>query len=130
MPQLPCRVEGAVVEGLQLARSTGFPTANLSLLAFPNIEHGVYAAWTKIGTSDVCIPSVVFFGITYSIRHASERFEVHLLDGNRELYGSSLAVELVHFIRHNKHFSKAEDLQMAIEKDVADAKLFFTRVCV
>ncbi len=126
MPQLSCLVTGTVIRGFRFARTTGFPTANLSLASFPNLGHGVYAAYARIGEREERFPSVVFFGVPYSIEQASERFEVHLLDEHRELYGASLSVELLHLLRRNKRFSSAEELQDAIEKDIAETRLFFS----
>jgi hypothetical protein len=53
-------LEGVVVEGQQLARNLGFPTANVELDA-PQPRFGSYAAWTRLADGRV-IPGVANVG--------------------------------------------------------------------
>ncbi|MBI4253264.1 riboflavin kinase [Candidatus Uhrbacteria bacterium] len=120
------RIQGTVEQGSAQARRSGYPTANLALLELPDIPEGIYCAWTAIDEEVKRIPSVVFYGIPHSLPRAVEpRFEVHLFEQNRDLYGKTLNVELCVFIRENKKFEDFESLQEAIQDDIKKAKEYF-----
>ncbi len=127
-------VTGTVVQGQQLGRTIGFPTANLELpknkfLPCP----GVYAVRV------FCIddPTTILNGCwgamnighrpTISGRNLS--VEVHLLDWSGDLYGKKLQVHLEKFLRPEEKFSSLDALKIQIRLDCAGARTFLSTKC-
>ena len=119
----PYRIKGKVVEGEQRGRTIGFPTANLSLLqpyALP--RQGVYAVY--VHHQGRLFPGVINIG-TKPTFHQTEKMvtlEVHLLDFNGNLYGETLSVDFIRFLRQERAFASVKELCHQIEQDVHLAK--------
>lgn len=119
----PFAVAGAVEQGQHLARTLGFPTANVKVTqpaALP--PFGVYeAAVTADGT---CYRGVANLGIRPTIDEAEKvvRLETHLLDFAGDLYGRHLTVELTRFIRPERRFASVEALRAQMAADVASVR--------
>ena len=119
-------VRGRVERGYAQAGKQGYPTANLKSENLADIPHGIYCGWTQIGPEEKRIPSIIFYGIPYSLPGVTvPRFEVHLFSGQYDLYEKELTVEITAFMRANQKFDRGEDLQKAIEDDVEKARGYF-----
>lgn len=115
----PFAVAGVVEQGQHLARTLGFPTANVRVAqpaALP--PFGVYEA-------EVCVDgtryrAVANLGIRPTIDEAEKRvrLETHLLDFAGDLYGRHLTFELVRFLRPEHRFASVEELRTRIAADV------------
>lgn len=119
----PYRIKGKVVEGEQRGRTIGFPTANLSLL-HPYVlpRQGVYAVYVHHKGSR--FPGVINIGTkpTFHKSKSSVTLEVHLLDFHGDLYGETLSVDFIRFLREERSFPSIEELIRQIEQDVHLAK--------
>ena len=75
--------------------------------------------WTGI-----CIRAVVNIGSrpTFYEKPSQSTIEVHLLDFNRDIYGSQLRLNFIGRIRDEIRFNSADDLMMQIRKDISDSK--------
>lgn len=108
-----------VVHGDGRGNSLGFPTVNTSF-SFDAIKKGVYA-------STLTVEEKVFGSIT-NIGHCPtfEKRELHaetfILDANENLYGKTVVLRLLSFIREERAFSDAQDLKEQIKLDVQKAK--------
>lgn len=119
----PFAVAGVVEQGQHLARTLGFPTANVRVAqpaALP--PFGVYAA-------EVCVDgtryrAVANLGVRPTIDEAEKpvRLETHLLDFAGDLYGRHLTFELVRFLRPERRFASVEELRGQIAADVASVR--------
>jgi riboflavin kinase / FMN adenylyltransferase len=125
----PYSVTGQVVQGQQLGRTLGFPTANLALppdKLLPRL--GVYyvrvsgPAWT--GTQ----PGVMNLGYRPTVDGKQLSVEVHLLNWSGDLYGQSLTVQLLQFLRSEQPFSNLEALRLQIQADCAAARTLALRL--
>jgi riboflavin kinase / FMN adenylyltransferase len=110
------RIEAKVIEGDHRGRTLGFPTANLVV---PDllVPRGVYrgqAVWDG-GNG----PAAVNIGGRPTFGDGQTLVEVHVLDGRPELYGQSLAVELLERLRPEIRFEGPEQLMNQIRADVA-----------
>ncbi|MBD2325834.1 bifunctional riboflavin kinase/FAD synthetase [Alkalinema sp. FACHB-956] len=115
---------GEVVKGQQLGRTIGFPTANLALPARKLIPHqGVYAVRVSgiVGTSHPVL-GVMNIGNRPTVDGVQQTIEVHLLDWSGDLYGQTLTVELLEFIRMEQKFLSLDDLKAQITTDCAIAR--------
>ncbi len=110
--------DATVVRGDGLGRTIGYPTANLKLIeprkVIPRI--GVYAVLVKIG-SDEELPGMMSIGTRPTVNGKDLRLEVHLLDFNRDLYGSTITVEFVDRMRDEERFASVEELVEQLSKD-------------
>ncbi|UKO98547.1 bifunctional riboflavin kinase/FAD synthetase [Nostoc sp. UHCC 0870] len=119
---------GTVVEGEQLGRTIGFPTANLELPIDKFVPcKGVYAVRVQIlnetpqtNTSGE-IWGVMNIGNRPTVNGTYSSVEVHLLDWSGDLYGKKLMVQLVEFLRPEQKFPSLEALKSQIQQDCAIA---------
>lgn len=124
----PYTLLGVVVEGQQLGRTIGFPTANLQLPKEKFLpRQGVYAVrvFTLSETLDVILREslgVMNIGNRPTVNGTYSSAEVHLFDWSGDLYGKKLAVELVKFLRPEQKFASLEALKTQIQLDCIVAK--------
>jgi len=112
------RLEGIVIEGNRLGRTIGFPTANLEITDKNKIIPGdgiyavrVYRCGKKYG-------GMAYIGKRPTITiHGEKRIEVNLFDFSGNLYGETLRLEFVDFLREDKHFENEEVLRQQLYAD-------------
>lgn len=115
-------LRGSVVAGAARGRDLGFPTANLDIAGDRAVPaYGVYSAWAGIGDG-TWHPGVVNVGVRPTFGGEREVVEVHLLDGERDLYGQELRVEFVSPIRGERRFAGVGELVEQVAKDVVTAQ--------
>ena len=120
----PYSLIGEVVEGLKLGRKLGAPTANLKVHPYKLLPaNGVYAV--KVWLGNEMFKGVASVGVRPTINGKHLLTEVHIFDFDREIYGSTLKVEFLKFIRPEKKFSGLEELKSAISRDIETVKEFF-----
>ncbi|MDZ8139852.1 MAG: bifunctional riboflavin kinase/FAD synthetase [Nostoc sp. DedQUE04] len=124
----PYALLGDVVQGQQLGRTIGFPTANLQLPKEKFLpRQGVYAVrvFTLNETSDT-VPSenlgVMNIGNRPTVNGTYSSAEVHLFDWSGDLYGKKLVVQLVKFLRPEQKFPSLEALKTQIQLDCVVAR--------
>lgn len=111
----PFSVSGVVQKGAGLASKIGFKTANI---AYPEgickLPYGVYAVRAN-GMS-----AIANFGIkpTFENLTAMPVLEVHILNFDRDIYGETLQVEFLEFIRAEKKFASVDELVAQINRDI------------
>lgn len=139
----PFQLTGKVVRGDQLGRRIGYPTANLQVHESHKLipAYGIYAVETaiiqpidiKTGTHIAHPPERVIYGMGYigtrpTVDGISRSIEVHLLDFNTDIYGETLRVKFLHFVRHDQWFENMEDMvkQMAVDEQKVKSLLGLT----
>jgi len=121
----PYRLIGEVIQGQQLGRTLGFPTANLQLSPDKFLpRYGVYAVRvtrddqpTKhhLGVMNIgCRPTVA--------QGQPPTVEIHLLDWSGDLYGKTLTVDIEQFLRPEQKFASLDRLKSQIQLDCIQAK--------
>lgn len=117
----PFAVEAVVEHGDGRGRELGYPTANLSLGRYQRPAYGVYAARVRLdGESEH--PGVASFGVRPTFEPEKELLEAHLFDWSGDLYGRTIEVSLVAFIRPEEKFDSADALVEQIRDDEAKAR--------
>ncbi|BAZ46420.1 riboflavin biosynthesis protein RibF [Chondrocystis sp. NIES-4102] len=107
---------GTVVTGQQLGRTIGFPTANLQLPAVKFLpRYGVYSVEVMLKQS--VIKGVMNLGCRPTVAGVAPTVEVHLLNWSGDLYGQTLEVNLLRFLRPEQKFANLEALKQQITKD-------------
>jgi riboflavin kinase / FMN adenylyltransferase len=119
-------IVGTVVNGQEIGRSIGFPTANLKYPAEKFLpRQGVYCVRVDIpGASQ--LPGVMNIGKRPTVDGVNTTVEVHLLDWDGNLYEQQLIVYLHHFIRSEQKFPSLAALTEQIQADCDTARIFFS----
>jgi riboflavin kinase / FMN adenylyltransferase len=113
----PPSIRSTVVRGEQRGRELGYPTANLD----PAIEgllpvDGVYAAWAMV--DGIRYAAAVSVGNNPTFDGIPEhQVEAHLLDQKIDLYGTTIEVGFVDFVRPMQKFDSVEELVLQLQAD-------------
>ncbi len=125
----PYFVTGEVVQGRQIGRTIGFPTANIAGLHSDKLlpAQGVYAVRVDLldqtaSTATRGLPAVANYGQRPSIEPGLAVLEVHLLEGGQDLYGQRLRVHFIERLRGEYTFPSRDALVAQIAKDAEEAR--------
>lgn len=116
----PFMVEADVGRGDQQGRTLGFPTANMEMGQSIRPRYGVYAV--RVQLEGKMYKGVANIGIRPTFAGRKEQLEAHLFDFTGDIYGKTLIVEFIDFIRSEQPFSSPEALKNQISKDCVAAK--------
>jgi riboflavin kinase / FMN adenylyltransferase len=108
-------IEGTVELGDQRGRTIGFPTANVGLGEHLRPHFGVYAVRALVDGQ--WRDAVANLGRRPTFGKLQENFEVHLFDFAGDLYGQTLRVALVDYIRPEMKFAGLAELKTQIAAD-------------
>ena len=118
----PIVLKGEVVHGKALGRTVGMPTANISVDVDCLPEAGVYA--TRIEVEGCVYDSVTNIGKRPSVDDSEHiTVETYILDFQQMVYGDSIVVSFVEFIRPERKFSSVDELKKACDVFVLCVKL-------
>lgn len=110
-------IEGKVIEGIQLGRKMGFPTANIDIYTNYIIpKSGVYM--TKINIDNKTYYAVTNVGNNPTIRNKPFSIETHIINFDNNIYGIDIEIEFLEYIREEIKFDSIDDLKEQINKDV------------
>ncbi|WP_226805286.1 bifunctional riboflavin kinase/FAD synthetase [Agriterribacter humi] len=109
--------EAKVVEGNQLGRTIGYPTANLHV---ENPEklipgNGVYAAEIKI--EEQLFKGMMNIGFRPTVDGSKMVIEVNIFDFNRDIYHTGVKVYVKYFLRPEQKFNGLDALKAQLERD-------------
>ena len=120
---------GSIVEGKQIGRQIGFPTANLSLPEQKLLPAcGVYAVEVEIADGTrrggmLCI------GHRPTVEANGElSIEAHIFDFDGNLYGKEVRLEFICRLREERRFSSLEELQLQLRRDAVDVQAIMDRM--
>jgi riboflavin kinase/FMN adenylyltransferase len=121
----PYRLKGHVVGGYQVGRTLGFPTANIAmddpLKVRPGM--GVYAVWVYI--DNVRYKGMLSIGNRPTLNGEQTSIEVHILHFSELIYGQSIEVEFIHYLRDNQKFETMQSLKDQLNKDQQQVEISF-----
>jgi riboflavin kinase/FMN adenylyltransferase len=104
----PWFVTGRVIHGDKRGRELGFPTANLVLDADCGLRHGIYAVRVAIGGRRY--DGVASFGRRPMFDSGVVLLEVFLFDFSGDLYGQTIDVAFMAWVRDERMFDSADAL--------------------
>jgi riboflavin kinase/FMN adenylyltransferase len=113
-------VRAEVRHGDKRGRVLGYPTANMRLPDDCRLRHGIYAVRALVNGSPV--DGVASFGRRPTFDNGAPLLETHLFDFAGDLYGQTLDVEFVGWIRGEERFDGIEALIAQMDRDSEEAK--------
>lgn len=120
----PYTVLGVVLEGRKLARTLGFPTANVKVYNEQLPPDGVWSVEVKVeGCWHKAIGNLGKRPTVENDSNAQRLLEVHLFEFDGDLYGQELPVRFLEFIRPEQKFDSIDALKQQIELDVELVKV-------
>ncbi len=116
----PYVVVGEVLHGQALGRTLGYPTANMRLEQTCRLAHGIYAV--RVEGEGLQKDGVASFGRRPTFDNGAPLLETYLFDFAGDLYGRTLAVSFVAWIRGEAKFDSVDALIVAMRQDEATAR--------
>jgi riboflavin kinase/FMN adenylyltransferase len=125
-------LKGNVVQGDQRGRLLGFPTANIQSACAIHLKKGVYKTRTylqrdKTNRAIEGYDSITNIGLhpTFVNVESKVKIETHIFDFNEDIYGETIKVELVKFIREEIKFDSKDALLKQIQNDIEQVRSSF-----
>jgi riboflavin kinase / FMN adenylyltransferase len=111
-------INAMVIHGKQLGKKIGYPTANLKIESADKLipKIGVYFV-------NVNVDGVSYYGmmnIGYNPTTDNDGLikpEVHIFNFNNDIYGKTIRVNFLKYLREEKKFQSIEELIAALDKD-------------
>ncbi|MFM2305452.1 MAG: hypothetical protein RLZZ367_121 [Bacteroidota bacterium] len=127
------RVTGTVVRGLQNGHKLGYPTANLQVADEYKLipKTGIYAVrvyseqWPQGAPANGYYHGMLSIGYNPTFEGKEQTIEVNILDFNHDIYGNTITLEFVEYLRDEKKFNSLEDLIEAIKGDEVNTRKIF-----
>lgn len=109
--------EGIVVQGDQLGRTLGYPTANLQYTDDDKIHlgHGVYAVYAEV--EGIPKKGMMSIGTRPTLNKTEEKVEVNLFDFDRIIYGKTMKVTVEHFLRGQEKYPSLDAMVQQLHSD-------------
>lgn len=113
---------GTVVRGLQNGRKLGFPTANIQV----NDEYklipktGIYAVRVHVSDTEKVSDTkagMLSIGYNPTFEGKEQTIEVNILDFAQDIYGNTLTLEFIDYIRDEKKFDSLDTLIAEMKND-------------
>ena len=115
------RVTGKVVGGHHLGTGMGFPTANIHLPKGLQLHHGIYGV--RVRHQGEQLRGAAYLGTRPTLDNGLPVLEVFLFDFHKNIYGETIDIDFIAFLREDAKFRSVEALmaQMARDCDAARA---------
>jgi riboflavin kinase/FMN adenylyltransferase len=121
-------LSGKIIQGKQLGRTIGFPTANIKIEENYKLipKNGVYIVKSHLQGKTVF--GIMNIGLNPTVNGEDLSIEVHFLDFNADLYNTQISVSVIARIRDEEKFSSIDLLKAQIQKDKNYAKSFIEKI--
>lgn len=118
------RIEGDVVGGEQRGRELGFPTANMSIEGLHPPKFGVYAVLVDVldGPHQGSYRGAASIGVRPMFGGEIPNIETFLFDFSGDLYGATLSVGLIDYLRPELKFDGLDGLIAQMDTDCQQAR--------
>ncbi|MBC7418668.1 MAG: bifunctional riboflavin kinase/FAD synthetase [Pedobacter sp.] len=144
----PFSISGQVIKGDKIGRTIGFPTANIFVEETYKLIpcDGIYAVTVEMEekmkgeSSRVEVKSQkpyplnpkssTFAGMAYigqrpTINGMTRNIEVNIFNFSKEIYGQSIKMNFLKFLRHDEKFTSLENLKIQLEMDKKNTLEYF-----
>ena len=113
-------IVGDVIEGAKLGRELGFPTANILPDPSCRLRQGIYAV--RLSVDGRTFPGVASYGRRPTFDNGAALLETFVFDFSGDLYGKTVEIHFVGWIRDEQKFVSAEALVAEMKRDVEKAQ--------
>lgn len=128
----PFHITGKVIKGQQLGRKIGYPTANIDVAESYKLipAYGIYAVEATIieqtemttgdyipATNGPTLKGMGYIGTRPTLRGINRSIEINFFDLNEDLYGKTLRIHFLHFVRHDHKFGTVEEMTAQLAED-------------
>lgn len=122
----PYAMRGIVVRGDGRGRQLGFPTANLVISNGDKLipRTGIYAVLGVLRSGTYL--GALHLGPRPTFKGSPPATELHLLDFDGDLYGESVRVDFIRFLRDVRPFGTVAALVDQMKEDVQEVRAVFT----
>lgn len=117
----PFAIEGTVQHGDKLGRTIGYPTANLDMGKYLRPAYGIYAVTAQL-PGGRRVQGAANLGIRPTFDPPKELLEPYFFDFSGDLYGQTIEVALIDYIRPEAKFDSLDALTAQMEADCAEAR--------
>ena len=117
----PYTIEGVVQHGDKVGRTLGYPTANIDMANYLRPKFGIYAVRGQLSDGRV-LDGAANLGVRPTFDPPRELLEPYFFEFDGDLYGQTIAVELIDFIRPEAKFDSLDALKAQMSEDVEEAK--------
>ena len=110
-------LSGKIIQGKQLGRTIGFPTANIKIEENYKLipKNGVYIVNSIIQEKTVF--GIMNIGLNPTVNGENLSIEVHFLDFDIAIYNTEITVSVIDRIRDEKKFTSIDLLKAQIQED-------------
>ena len=125
----PFSLRTIVIGGQRLARRLGFPTVNQefsSRMLVP--KYGVYVTRVTIEGEQKKFFGITNVGVRPTVGGTSLFAETNIFEFSGDLYGRTVKVEFLSFIREERHFDNIDALKEQVLLDIEQAKKYTERI--
>jgi len=122
-------LSGEVVHGDKLGRKIGFPTANIKPLSVDKLipGNGIYFITGEVEGNTY--NGLMSIGTRPTVTDSGNRIlEIYFTDFNRDIYGKTVKIKFIDFIREERKFDSIDELKKQIEKDIEFSKILITKI--
>lgn len=134
-------INGPVIKGDKIGRTIGFPTANIFVEETYKLipSDGIYAVTVEMedekwkmedGAETHNSQASTYRGMAYigqrpTINGMTRNIEVNIFDFDQEIYGQTIKMNFLKFLRHDVKFTGLAALTMQLHQDKEDTLSFF-----
>jgi riboflavin kinase / FMN adenylyltransferase len=119
-------ISGHVVHGQKLGRDLGFPTLNVPIAHKRPALAGIFVVKVH-GLGPTPLPAVASLGLRPTVDDSGRvLLETFVLDWHGDAYGKLVRIEFLQKLRDEEKYVDLETLSVAIARDVANARTYFS----
>ncbi len=114
-------ISGEVIKGKGIGRTLDYPTANIAIKESYKLipRDGVYVVKSEI--EDLTIYGMMNIGTNPTVDGKTRSIEVHFFDFDKDIYGETLRIEFLHWLRSEQKFENLEALKKQLSNDMTNA---------
>lgn len=125
---------GKVIRGDQIGRTLGFPTANINVTDQNKLvpRYGIYIAGVSVKNSGDnfgrVLPAIMSVGTRPTLDDNKETQEAYILDFDGDLYGSTIRILFMQFIRPELRFKNLDILKEKMKEDEKITRAYWKKI--
>lgn len=123
----PYTIDGLVIHGEARGRLLGYPTVNVNFSRYARLPmEGVYVCQLKVG--DTWYEAMGSIGHNDTFGEGQRlTMEINILDFHEEIYGETISVRWLHFLREQVKFDGVEALIAQLAADEVATRAYFAK---